>query len=218
MNASAYLFAIILGAIAGALANWLADTLPNRTVPNRIVPGSHRRPLLGLTTIVGFVITLRLQGALTVDTVILWIYLTFLLIILVIDYEHRRVLNCMLGPAAIFALFVSLRYGVDGLLSAALGGTVGFGLFLLLAIIGRGKLGAGDVKLAGVIGLMTGYPAVLVALVCGVLLGGIAALFLLITRRATRKSYMAYAPYLALGALSAFWLPKLVLALQASAQ
>jgi leader peptidase (prepilin peptidase) / N-methyltransferase len=62
-------------------------------------------------------------------------------------------------------------------------------------------MGAGDIKLAGVIGLLTGYPLVIPALLLGVGLGGAAALTLLITRRAGRKSSMAYAPYLAVGAI-----------------
>ena len=74
------------------------------------------------------------------------------------------------------------------------------GVFLI-ALIGRGKLGAGDVKLAGVIGLMLGFPAAITALVIGIFLGGAAAIILLLTRRAGRKSSFAYAPYLALGAL-----------------
>jgi len=81
------------------------------------------------------------------------------------------------------------------------GGAAGFGLFFLIAIIGRGKMGAGDVKLAGVIGLMLGFPAAITALVIGIFLGGAAAVVLLVTRRAGRKTYIAYAPYLALGAL-----------------
>jgi leader peptidase (prepilin peptidase) / N-methyltransferase len=52
---------------------------------------------------------------------------------------------------------------------------------------------------------MTGYPEVLTALLLGIILGGVAALALLASRRATRKSYMAYAPYLALGALVTLW-------------
>jgi prepilin signal peptidase PulO-like enzyme (type II secretory pathway) len=84
--------------------------------------------------------------------------------------------------------------------SRALGGGAGFGLFFLLGVLGRGALGFGDVKLAGVIGLMTGFPSVLVALATGVLLG-VVALALLVTGRATRKSKIAYAPYLAAGAM-----------------
>ena len=129
------------------------------------------------------------------------LYAAFLLAVLVIDFEHRRVLNIMLAPAAVVTLLFSLLPGAPDPLQALLGGALGFGVFLLLALIGRGKMGAGDVKLAGVIGLMTGYPAVIPALVFGVLLGGVGAIILLITRRAGRKGTMAYAPYLALGTI-----------------
>ena len=63
-------------------------------------------------------------------------------------------------------------------------------------------MGMGDVKLAGVIGLMVGYPLVLPALLGGIILGGLAAALLLITKRATRKTAIAYAPYLCVGALA----------------
>ena len=168
-----------------------------------------RAPLLEAATVVTFalawLLALRTFGVLfrpdpwSLATTCL--YTAFLLAVLVIDFEHRRVLNIMLAPAAVVALLFSLLPGAPDPLQALLGGALGFGVFLLLALIGRGKMGAGDVKLAGVIGLMTGYPAVIPALVFGVLLGGVAAIILLITRRAGRKGTMAYAPYLALGAI-----------------
>jgi prepilin signal peptidase PulO-like enzyme (type II secretory pathway) len=94
---------------------------------------------------------------------------------------------------------------LGNLVNALLGGAVGFGVFLLLAIVGRGALGMGDVKLAGVIGLMTGYPDVLWALIIGALVGAGAAIVLLISRKATRKTAIAYAPYLAFGAFVVLW-------------
>ena len=74
---------------------------------------------------------------------------------------------------------------------------------LALAYLRTG-LGLGDVKLGAVIGLWLGWldPWMLAFGLCiGVFLGGIAALFLLITRRASRKDPMAYGPYLIAGAL-----------------
>ena len=125
---------------------------------------------------------------------------------LVIDFEHRRVLNIMLGPAAVVVLALSLLPQTPTLQSSFVGGMAGLTLFMLVYFVSRGHLGMGDVKLAGLIGLMLGYPAVINALVVGILLGAAAALFLLATRRATRKSTMAYAPYLSLGALIILWL------------
>jgi leader peptidase (prepilin peptidase) / N-methyltransferase len=130
-----------------------------------------------------------------------WIYISFLVAVLVIDFEHRLVLNIMLVPAAACALALSFLPGMLGPLSALLGGVAGLGLFLLLALVSRGHMGAGDIKLAAVIGLMLGFPAGLWALLAGVVLGGLGAIVLLVTRRAGRKSYMAYGPYLSLGAL-----------------
>ena len=80
--------------------------------------------------------------------------------------------------------------------------TVG-GISLALAYLRTG-LGLGDVKLGAVIGLWLGWldPWMLVFGLCvGVFLGGVAALFLLVTRRASRKDPMAYGPYLIAGAL-----------------
>jgi prepilin signal peptidase PulO-like enzyme (type II secretory pathway) len=104
-------------------------------------------------------------------------------------------------PAAGLALAASFVPGLPGPASALVGGLAGFGLFIALALLGRGAMGMGDVKLAGVIGLMLGYPAGLQALAVGILMGGLAAVGMLLARRVKRKSYIAYAPYLSLGAL-----------------
>jgi len=142
--------------------------------------------------------------------VVAWCYAWFLVAVLVIDFETRRVLNIMVVPAAVFVVGANWWLQPANLPSMIGGGLVGFGLFGLLygigrMLFGRGALGLGDVKLAGVIGLMTGYPAVMQALLYGALLGGVAALALLATRRAGMKSTSAYAPYLAVGAMIALW-------------
>ncbi len=216
----------LAGWLAGGLGNLAADALPwlgDRARPDvcalwhyltlpwypfhrGLCPHCHTRrpwraPALEAATILIFVLAWLRARHNPALLLILSAYGAFLLIVLVIDLEHRRVLNIVVAPAAVIALAASLAPGMPGPRSALLGGAVGLGVFLALALIGRGALGAGDVKLAGVIGLMTGYPHVVSALVLGVVLGGIAALWLLLTRRASRKSYMAYAPYLAIGAL-----------------
>jgi prepilin signal peptidase PulO-like enzyme (type II secretory pathway) len=161
-----------------------------------------RAPLLELATIAAFLLAWQRFSGDPVKLLVTWAFAAYLLVVLVIDFEHRRVLNVMLIPAAAVALLASFLSGAPTPLSALLGGAIGFGIFFLIALVGRGKMGAGDVKLAGVIGLMIGSPQVLTALFVGILLGGAAALLLLVTRRAGRKSYIAYAPYLSLGALA----------------
>lgn len=219
----ALLTALLVGYVAGGLVNYAADALPAwrgaTPVPwgrwrlawspargDAVQPGSgpRRQMVLMITPLIFAVAVFRFDAP--IPLLAFCLYSAFFLAVLVIDLEHRRVLNIMLGPAAPVVVGLSLLPGLPGLGSALLGGLVALLLFGLLYVLGRGKLGAGDVKLAAVIGLMTGYPAVWTALVTGSVLGALAALFLLVTRRAALKSAYAYAPYLALGGLLALWL------------
>jgi len=161
-----------------------------------------RAPLLELAMMAAFVLIAWRFGAEPLRMVTLWLYAWFLLTVLVIDLEHRRVLNVMVLPAAVLAFGASFLPGAPAPLDALLGGAGAFAAFFVIALLGRGAMGMGDVKLAGVIGLMTGYPLVVPSLLAGIVLGGLAAAAMLITRRATRKTAIAYAPYLCVGALA----------------
>lgn len=124
----------------------------------------------------------------------------FLLAICLVDFQTRRIPNLLLLILLIWTAVQILWLRQPTLQASALGLLVGGGLFFLLALLGRGALGAGDVKLAATVGALLGYPLVFAGLVSGALAGGVAALVLLATRRAGRKDTMAYGPYLALGA------------------
>ena len=101
-------------------------------------------------------------------------YACLFIIIFVIDLEHGLILNKVVYPSMVVALLLSL-YPLPGLTHsagmrvayAALGGGIGFGIFLLIALISRGGMGWGDVKLAGLIGLATGFPLVFSPLLWG---------------------------------------------------
>ena len=117
-----------------------------------------------------------------------------------VDFQVRRLPNPLVLALLGWAVVQSLWLGSPTLVMAAVGMAVAGGIFLLLAILGRGALGLGDVKLAAAIGALGGFPVALVGLVIGIVAGGVAALLLLLTHRAGRKDTMAYGPYLALGA------------------
>jgi prepilin signal peptidase PulO-like enzyme (type II secretory pathway) len=60
-------------------------------------------------------------------------------------------------------------------------------------------LGAGDVILAAIIGLMLGWPLIWLGLISGILLGGVVSLLLVawlaITRRYKENALMIFVPY-----------------------
>jgi len=226
---------LLVSLLAGWLVNLVADTAPERRsvretwlwaacqfpglLPQRLGLSTAcatcpaRRPwryllVWGATLLLGWFAYERLGFSL--GGIILAVQAWFFLAVAVIDLEHRRVLNAMLLPAAPVIIIFDLLTGLPSPTSALLGALAGFGLFLLLALIRPGGMGMGDVKLAGVIGLATGFNGVIGAMLICILTGGLAAAVILLrnrTRHGQRTSgqTMAYAPYLVLGAWAALY-------------
>jgi len=131
---------------------------------------------------------------------------TVLSIVAVTDLETRIVPNLAILPAMILSLSITAIACLPCARSMVLGGAFGFGLFFLLwALYPRG-MGFGDVKLAGYVGLVAGFPKVLPCLLAAILAGGVTALVLLLTRQVGRRSYIPYAPFLAFGGALALFL------------
>jgi len=135
-------------------------------------------------------------------------YACLFIIIFVIDLEHGLILNKVVYPGMVVALLLALlpqaglaQWTVTGVADAALGGGIGFGIFLLIALVSRGGMGWGDVKLAALIGLATGFPLVFFAIIMGAILGGIVAVVLVIAKKRKRRETIPFGPFLALAAM-----------------
>jgi len=169
------------------------------------------------------------------------IVLTYFGLITVIDFEHRLILHPTSLFGAILGLiagtYLNSRLNNNGLLlgfgMSLVGGLIGFGVMFLLYKVGElvarfrtrkmqaagqaddeeEALGGGDVYLLGVLGLMLGWPFILNVLVFGVLLGGIASIFLLVVILARRKYasealmiFIPYGPYFIFSAIYVLFL------------
>jgi leader peptidase (prepilin peptidase)/N-methyltransferase len=130
-------------------------------------------------------------------------YSCILLVLALIDLQHKLILNVIVYPAAIIAFIVGFFIPDFDVYKGVLGGAIGFAILMLPALISRRGMGWGDVKMAGLIGLMTGYPRVIAGLFLGILSGGLIAITLLIFRRKSRKDAIPFGPFLALGAFIA---------------
>lgn len=135
-------------------------------------------------------------------------YACLFIIIFVIDLEHSLILNKVVYPGMIVAFLLSLypwtwfseSIGVR-VAYAALGGAIGFIIFLVIVLVSRGGMGWGDVKLAALIGLATGFPLVFVAIIMAAILGGIVAVALLIARKRGRREMIPFGPFLAVATM-----------------
>ena len=128
--------------------------------------------------------------------VVLW--LSFL------DLRDGLLYDVITLPFAAVGLLFSLAGFSVPVAHAVIGGTLCGVLFYCLYIAARGGLGGGDVKFAVGLGVWLGWEAAVVAVWIAFLLGGIAALFLLVTRRRGRRDGIPFGPFLALGGYVAF--------------
>jgi prepilin signal peptidase PulO-like enzyme (type II secretory pathway) len=148
-------------------------------------------------------------------------------LVVIIDIEHRLIMHVVsLAGAALGLVTGFLQHG---LVSTLIGGLAGLGIMLAFYLFGllfaryrarklgtddgEEALGFGDVTIAGVLGLMLGWPLILAGLVIGILFGGIGSLLmiiaLVITRRyQTMSVFTAYGPYLVLGATILLFFPQ----------
>jgi leader peptidase (prepilin peptidase)/N-methyltransferase len=159
------------------------------------------------------------------------IALAYLGVVVLIDLEYRLIMH----PVSIVGVVLGLLVGTlrVGWLRTLIGGSVGFVIMWLIYQLGvliiklvnrrRGQpvndvaLGFGDVNLSGVLGLMLGWPLILVGLVVAVLIGGIVSLIyilvMLITRKYQAFAALPYGPFLVLGAVLLIYFQDVVAAL-----
>ena len=157
---------------------------------------------------------------LSIELAVAALYCCLFIVLMVIDLEHGLILNKIVYPTMAVALLISVflppskvAYPGEaatllfntflpepGIAQSAIGGGIGLGLFLLVVLISRGGMGWGDVKMAALIGLVTGY-LILVALFMAVILGALVAGSLLLLKIKKRKEGIPFAPFLSLATI-----------------
>lgn len=168
------------------------------------------------TNAVVLVATIVLSGLLPLAMPSLWVlpaFLVFLwtmILLTVTDLDTKLIPNRILGPASAMSIVLLVIGHVPdtssgSLLEALIGGAAYFVVMLILALIVKGGLGFGDVKLAFLIGVFTGYLSLGHVLVTGIgafIIGGLVAAFLLVTRKSGRKDAIPFGPFMTSAAIA----------------
>jgi leader peptidase (prepilin peptidase)/N-methyltransferase len=238
------LIPIFLGLLAGGLINYLADVLPHTLRLSR--PLCLNPECKAAFRWTGYLLLRRCskcgggRGIRTyvvlilaeVLSIFIWfspphtlgftlglLVLNYLLLVTVIDLEHRLILR----PLSLAGLILAALVGVyaRGWQSTLLGGAAGFGIMFLFYLFGRlytrwrtrrldtadheEALGSGDVTLGTILGLLLGWPGIGLGLLLGILAGGAGSLVVILWMLA-RRNYQAltaipYAPFLILSAV-----------------
>jgi leader peptidase (prepilin peptidase)/N-methyltransferase len=131
-----------------------------------------------------------------------------------IDLATRRLPDVLVLPAypvlaLLLAAACAVRSDWPALLRMVLGALALFGFFFALALVSPRAMGFGDVKLAGVLGLVLGYFSwwtLVVGAFAGFVLGAVVGMGLMATGSAGRKTAIPFGPFMVGGALLALWL------------
>jgi leader peptidase (prepilin peptidase) / N-methyltransferase len=187
-----------------------------------------RHPITELATAVLFVATYAAtldDAAMTPLQLFFWlVYVAILILITIIDLEHKLILFVVVIPAWLIAVIDALltdftRYGPT-LERTLIGGAVGFGisfalylggyLFIYISSKMRGyeldevAFGYGDVMLFTFSGLILGVESLIFAIYITVLAGALGAILYLLGRSLRRRGYslftaLPYGPYIVFG-------------------
>jgi leader peptidase (prepilin peptidase)/N-methyltransferase len=180
-------------------------------------PISLRYPLVEAANAVLYYLTL-VQFGFGWHLPLLMLFTSAMLVIIFIDIDFQIIPDVITLPgmpvgvlAAAFLLpdpFLTFRtpagtavFEIVGIVNSLIGLVTGFGLFYLIAVLSKGGMGGGDVKMMGMVGAFIGWKGVLLTTLLGSLAGALVGVTLMVLNKAGRKTKIPFGPYLAFGAL-----------------
>lgn len=184
-------------------------------------PFSIRYPLIELATALAFAAIAAVQlpillattttpdaVAVLLVTAALFYFASISIALTAIDLDTHRLPDAIVLPAypvlaALLAAAAIAAADLESAARAAAGAGILFVAYLTLALISPRGMGMGDVKLAGVIGLMLGWygwAALAVGALAAFILGGLVGVALIVARRASRNTGIPFGPWMLGGA------------------
>ena len=163
-----------------------------------------------LILMVSFIVLFVLQISLYNNTaginfVKLYVLLVLVICAGIIDLKKKIIPNRLIIIGFVFWVFICTYELVVAsnlkaiIINELLGFLIGFCCLALVSIVSKGALGFGDVKLFGIIGLISGafctYSTLLVSLIISVIIAVIG----LITKKLNRKDSIPFGPCIAIG-------------------
>jgi leader peptidase (prepilin peptidase) / N-methyltransferase len=140
------------------------------------------------------------------ELVVAILFLSLLVIITVSDIAYMLIPDKVLLPFAIVLLVCRILIPLTPWWDALLGAVVGFGVLYFIAVVSKGGMGGGDIKLFFVIGLVLGTVNTLLTLFVAAFVGSIIGVIILRRAGKGRKTPVPFGPSIALAAvLCYFW-------------
>lgn len=161
-------------------------------------------PIGELLTAILFVLA-YLQIGWDFELIIAWTLISLVIIIFISDVVYMlipdKILLVFTGAFLIERLISPLNPWWDSLL----GGAIGFLLLFAIALVSKGGMGGGDIKLYGVLGLALGLKTVLLSFFLATLFGAVIGMIGLWLGIFQKGKPIPFGPYIGLGTLVAYF-------------
>lgn len=145
------------------------------------------------------------QLGFTLELVVALLFISLLVIITVSDIAYMlipdKILLFFLIPLIVLRVFEPLSPWWDSIVGAV----VGFGVLFLIAIVSKGGMGGGDIKLFFVIGLVLGWVPTLLTLFLASIIGTVIGVISLKRTKQGRKTPIPFGPSIAIAAIIAYF-------------
>jgi len=138
-----------------------------------------------------------------------FLFVSAMIVITFIDLEFQIIPDVITLPGIVIGLVAAQFFIMDpfsyhstlGFFEALIGMLAGGVGFFLIAVLSRGGMGGGDVKMMAMVGAFTGWKGVFMTTLIGSVTGSIIGVGMMIFTGAGRKTKVPFGPFLALGSL-----------------
>lgn len=135
-----------------------------------------------------------------------WILISLFMIIFVTDVAYMLIPDKILLFFIVIFIVLRVSLPLTPWWDSIVGAAVGFSLLLSIAVVSKGGMGGGDIKLFAVIGFVLGMKMVLLSLLFACLYGALLGIIGLLTGILKKKTLIPFGPYIVFGTLTAyFW-------------
>ncbi|WP_027363474.1 prepilin peptidase [Desulfotruncus alcoholivorax] len=166
---------------------------------------SIQYPLVELLSGVMFLLIFIKHGF-GLSSLMLGVFVSILIIAAVIDIHHRIIPDGLVVVGLLAGIPLTVFQSTDKLVNGVIGFFTAGIIMLVIAVVSKGGMGGGDIKLSALMGLYLGWQGVFLALFISFFFGGMTGIYLLLSGRKGRKDPVPFGPFLALGAvLAALW-------------
>jgi len=169
---------------------------------------SFRYPLVEFLNAALYVLVLWRFGP-EWHTAVYFIFCSALVVITFVDLDFQIIPDRITLPGILIGLVAGsmlmpdpfMRYSLLGFKASVIGLLAGGGLFYVIAVLSRGGMGGGDIKMMAMVGALMGWKAVLLTIFLGSLTGAIFGISLMIMKGKGRKTKIPFGPFLSFGTL-----------------